>query len=189
MRRFELLRDLLPVFGDCLVVSNIGLPSQELHHLGDSDRHFYMLGSLGMCSSIGLGLALAVPRPVLAIDGDGGVLMNLGTLATIAHHAPPNYTLLIVDNGSYGSTGDQPTFTAGRTSLAAVARGAGCEDVVECEGRDAVAAVAAAIASNSPTVVVARVRPGNEKVATIALSPVWIRDRFRRAAEIDAVRP
>ena len=83
--------------------------------------NFYMLGTMGLCSSIGLGLALAQPKPVIAIDGDGSVLTNLGTLATIGNNAADNFILLIIDNGSYGSTGDQPTYAGGRTSLAAAA--------------------------------------------------------------------
>ena len=76
-----------------------------------------MLGSMGLASSIGLGLSLTVDKNVISIDGDGSILMNMNTLATIGNRAPNNYTLLIIDNGSYGSTGDQKTFTNEATSL------------------------------------------------------------------------
>ena len=83
MIRYELLKELLPVISDHLVVCNIGAPSQELFNLDDQPSNFYMLGSMGLASSIGLGLALSQPRPVIVIDGDGSVLTNLATLATI----------------------------------------------------------------------------------------------------------
>ena len=109
MIRSELLKSIVPVITDQLVVCNIGLPSQELYQLDDQPSNFYMLGTMGLASSIGLGLALAQSETVIAIDGDGSVLTNLATLATIANNVADNFILLIVDNGSYGSTGDQPT--------------------------------------------------------------------------------
>ena len=95
-----------------------------------------MLGSMGLCSSIGLGLALSQKKDVISIDGDGSVLMNLSTLTTIGNRAPNNFTLLIIDNGSYGSTGDQKTFTSEKTSLQKIAKGSGCKNVIECSGID-----------------------------------------------------
>ena len=88
-----------------------------------------MLGSMGMASSIGLGLAIAQKKKVYAIDGDGSILMNLGSLTTIAHHAPHNYCLIIIDNKSYGSTGNQPTYTTHKTDLEKIARAAGIPEV------------------------------------------------------------
>ena len=111
---------------NALLISNIGFPSRELFAAKDRTENFYMLGSMGLASSIGLGLALARPeRKVIVLDGDGSVLMNLGTLATIAHHAPENYLLVILDNCCYGSTGSQPTCTHLGTDLAALATGGG----------------------------------------------------------------
>jgi len=179
VRRYELLQNLLPVLEPCLVVCNIGIPSQELKALKDADNHFYMLGSMGLCSSIGLGLALSTEQPVVAIEGDGAVLMNLSTLATIGNRAPDNYVLLVVDNGSYGSTGDQVTYTGEQTSLADMARGAGCRNVVECNGEDAAAAVQAAIDRREPSVIVARVEAGNAEAPVIRLHPIVIRERFK----------
>ena len=108
MIRSEVLKTLIPMISDQLVISNIGLPSQELHLLDDQPTNFYMLGTMGLSSSIGLGLALAQKAKVIAIDGDGSVLTNFGTLPTIANNPADNFILLIIDNGSYGSTGDQP---------------------------------------------------------------------------------
>lgn len=178
MIRSELLKSILPVITDQLVVCNIGLPSQELFLLDDQPSNFYMLGTMGLCSSIGLGLALAQRKKVVAIDGDGSVLTNLATLATIANNVADNFVLLIVDNGSYGSTGDQPTYAGGKTSLTAVAKACGCEHVVECQAADCAAELRAALDANRMTVIVAKCQSGNIPVPVIEMSPVAIRDRF-----------
>ena len=122
MIRSDILRDIAPILRDHLVVCNIGLPSQELHLIDDQPSNFYMLGTMGLSSSIGLGVALVQDKTVISIDGDGSVLTNFGTLPTIANNVSNNYILLIIDNGSYGSTGDQPTYAGMKTSLTDVAR-------------------------------------------------------------------
>lgn len=183
MIRSELLRELAPVIADHLVVCNIGLPSQEMHMIDDRETNFYMLGTMGLASSIGLGLALVQDKKVVVIDGDGSVLTNLGTLPTIANNVADNYVLLIVDNGSYGSTGDQPTYAGMKTSLTEVARACGCENVVECSGADTPAAVEAALAGDKMTIIVSKVESGNVKVPVITRDPVSIRDRFMDAVK------
>lgn len=190
MRRYELLQQLLPLLREPLVVCNIGYPSRELYGLEDRPNFFYMLGSMGLASSIGLGLALGLARAgadqrVVAIDGDGSVLMNLGTLATIANEGPSSYVLLIVDNGSYGSTGDQPTLTAaGKTRLAELARGAGIRSVHDVPGEQAAAALRRCLAEPGPHVVVAHVAPGSVPGSIIPLEPSRIRDRFKQVVGV-----
>jgi thiamine pyrophosphate-dependent acetolactate synthase large subunit-like protein len=108
------------------VVASLGHPSYELFAHRDRPLNFYTWGSMGLTSSIALGLALARPeRRVLAMDGDGSLLMNLGSLATIAACAPPNLVVLVLDNEAYGTTGGQPTATAGGADLEAAARALG----------------------------------------------------------------
>jgi sulfopyruvate decarboxylase subunit beta len=178
MIRSDILRDLAPIISDKLVVCNIGLPSQELHMIDDQSSNFYMLGTMGLASSIGLGLALAQDKTVISIDGDGSVLTNLGTLPTIANNVANNFILLIIDNGSYGSTGDQPTYAGKKTSLSAVAKACGCETVVECQAEDTRMALQSAIDSKKMTVIVSKCTSGNIKVPVITKDPVVIRDRF-----------
>jgi len=178
MNRFDILKSLVPVISSELVVCNIGLPSQELYQLDDQPSNFYMLGTMGLASSIGLGVALAQSAKVIAIDGDGSVLTNLATLATIANNPRDNYILLIIDNGSYGSTGDQPTYAGGRTSLAAVARACGCENVIECSAEETAGAVRDALAADHMTIVVAKCESGNVPVEVIEIDPAVIRARF-----------
>lgn len=180
MTRADVLKTLIPLISDQLVVCNIGLPSQELHDLDDQPTNFYMLGTMGLSSSIGLGVALAQNEKVIAIDGDGSVLTNLGTLPTIANNAAKNFILLIVDNGSYGSTGDQPTYAGLKTSLADVARACGCENVVECQAEDTADVMKAALEGDEMTVIVCKCQSGNAKVPVIEIDPVVIRDRFMK---------
>jgi sulfopyruvate decarboxylase subunit beta len=178
MIRSEVLKSLLPVISDEFVVCNIGLPSQELHMMDDQPTNFYMLGTMGLSSSIGLGVALAQNQKVISIDGDGSVLTNFGTLPTIANNVADNFILLIIDNGSYGSTGDQPTYAGKKTSLSAVATACGCENVVECQAEDAAETLKAALASNKMTIIVCKCESGNIPVPVITMDPVSIRDRF-----------
>lgn len=181
MIRHDLLKTLIPVISDELVVCNIGAPSQELHSLDDQPTNFYMLGTMGLASSIGFGLALAQDKPVISIDGDGSVLTNLATLSTIANNPRDNFILLIVDNGSYGSTGDQPTYAGRRTSLAAVASVCGCETVIEVAAEDTPRALADALAAKRMTVIVSKCDSGNVQVPVITMNPITIRERFMAA--------
>ena len=181
MIRSEILRDIAPILRDQLVVCNIGLPSQELHMIDDQPSNFYMLGTMGLSSSIGLGLALSQPKTVISIDGDGSVLTNLGTLPTIANNVADNFILLIIDNGSYGSTGDQPTYAGKKTKLEAVAAACGCENVVTCQDVDTGRVLQAALDSKKMTIIVSKCDSGNIKLPVITKDPVTIRDRFMDA--------
>lgn len=163
---------------NALLVCNIGFPSRELFATNDRPGNFYMLGSMGLASSIGLGLALARPeRRVIVLDGDGSVLMNLGTLATIAHHSGRNFLLVILDNCCYGSTGSQPTCTHLGTDLEEIAKGAGVAKtwtVADAEGFSQ--------ALQEDGVVIMKVEVGNADVPVIDLSPQEILTRFIKAA-------
>jgi sulfopyruvate decarboxylase subunit beta len=126
MTRPDVIRAVLEVItDDVIVVSNIADASFELCRLHDRPRNFYMLGSFGLASSIGLGLALSRPERVVVINGDGALLYNLGSLPTEGRYAPRNFRHLVVDNGAHGATGYQPTATSAGTDLAAVAAACG----------------------------------------------------------------
>jgi len=183
MIRSEILKEIAPILRDQLVVCNIGIPSQELHAIDDQPSNFYMLGTMGLCSSIGLGLALAQDKKVISIDGDGSVLTNLGTLPTIANNPAPNFILLLIDNGSYGSTGDQPTYAGMKTSLAKVAEACGCENVIECQAEDTGRVLQEALDGDQMTIIVCKCESGNAKHPVITMDPVTIRDRFMGAVK------
>jgi sulfopyruvate decarboxylase subunit beta len=181
MIRSEILKEIAPILNPHLVVCNIGLPSQELHMIDDNASNFYMLGTMGLASSIGFGLALAQPKPVIAIDGDGSVLTNLGTLPTIANNSTGNFILMIIDNGSYGSTGDQPTYAGKKTSLTKVAEACGCDRVIECQDVDTGKVLQEALDSGEMTIMVVKCDSGNAKMPVITMDPVVIKDRFMKA--------
>jgi len=131
MKRAECIGMLYPDLDDKLVVTIMGACAQELYDLGHRDNFFYLQHAMGLASSIGLGLATHLPQTrVVVLDGDGSLLMNLGTLATLARYRPKNLVHIVFDNGSLLSTGgfDSHT-TSGVTDLAAMARGAGLEHV------------------------------------------------------------
>ena len=179
MKRYALLQTLVPVIRDSLVVCNIGIPSQELFAIEDRDNHFYMLGSMGLCTSIALGLSLNTTKNVVALEGDGRMLMILGTVATIGYRGPNNLFPVIIDNGSYGSTGDQVSYTSAATSLAGIARAAGCERVIECNGEAAAGHLEGALNEDQSTLIIAKVESGNEPVPVVPLHPIVLRERFR----------
>jgi len=132
MERAQCLELLYPELQDKLVVTIMGACAQELYDLGHRENFFYLQHAMGLASSIGLGLALHLPEErVVVLDGDGSVLMNLGTLTTLARYRPRNLLHIIFDNESLLSTGgfDSQT-TSGITDLAAIARGAGIQHVV-----------------------------------------------------------
>jgi thiamine pyrophosphate-dependent acetolactate synthase large subunit-like protein len=111
---------------DEAVIAGIGNTNWDLFGAGHRPQNFYMLGSMGLACPIALGVALAQPeRGVIALEGDGSILMSLGCLTTIGKVAPRNLSIVIWDNGVYQITGKQPTATAGTTDIVAVAKGAG----------------------------------------------------------------
>ena len=131
MTRFEATRTIVEVAGDAAIVSSLGHPTYDLFAAGDRARNFYTWGSMGLASSIGLGLAIARPDVgVVVVDGDGSLLMNLGSLATIGLLRPANLVLVVMDNEAYATTGGQRTPTAEGADLAAAARAMRIESAV-----------------------------------------------------------
>ena len=125
MYRFEATKLLLTHVRDEVIVSNLGPTSDDLRHAGHRARNFYMLGSMGLCSSIALGMALTVSEKVISLDGDGALLMNLGTIPTIGRERPNNLIVVVWDNEQWAQTGNQASHTAFGTDLEQVARGCG----------------------------------------------------------------
>ena len=130
MKRYDCLQAIVPHFGEELVVTNLGAVRHEWQALRPHAGNYH-LQNLGLTSSMALGLALALPhRKVVAFDGDGSLLLNLGSLATIANQHPRNLVHIVFDNECYESSRGAPTATAGRADLAAIARGCGFANVI-----------------------------------------------------------
>jgi thiamine pyrophosphate-dependent acetolactate synthase large subunit-like protein len=129
MTRLESTRVLLDVLADAPetpVIASLGHPAYDLFAAGDRPANFYTWGSMGLASSLGLGLALARPElRVFVLDGDGSLLMNLGSLATIGWTRPSGLVLIVWDNELYGTTGGQASATAHGADLEAAARAMG----------------------------------------------------------------
>ena len=161
--REDLTRRIVELVDDeTIFVSGIGNATFDLRAIaGDRDLNFYMLGSMGQAISIGLGLAISQPdRPVVVMEGEGSVLLNMSALATIGMVAPPNLTLVIWDNEQWQITGGQELSTATTCDLAAVASGCGIQSS-ESPGNanDFVGALRYALDAPGPHAVVVKIAP------------------------------
>jgi sulfopyruvate decarboxylase subunit beta len=126
MKRLDCLRAVYPQLEKCLVVTIMGAVAAEMQSLGHRPNFFYLQHAMGLASSTGLGLALCLPgQTVVVLDGDGSILMNLGSFSTMARYRPKNLVHIAFDNESLLSVGGFPTATATGTDLAAVAKACG----------------------------------------------------------------
>jgi thiamine pyrophosphate-dependent acetolactate synthase large subunit-like protein len=184
MTRLDATRHLAAALGNDPVVASLGHPAYDLFATGDRDTYFYTWGSMGLASSIGLGLAMAQSeRRVVVLDGDGSLLMNLGSLATIGWVKPQNLVVVVWDNGLYGTTGGQDTATAHGADLEAAARALGIAATVtvrtpaELDG-----AMARTRAEAGPWVIVAKVEESSPNVKP-PQDCVAIKQRFMKAID------
>ena len=176
LTRYEIIETVSPYFAGKAVVSNLGWPSKELYAIMPQESNFYMLGSMGMVSPIGLGISLSSQKDVVVIDGDGSLLMNPGVLATAAHFAPENLTILAIDNSSYGSTGSQETLTGSCVDLELVGRGFGINNTVKASTREQLAE-AMGSGSKGLKFIHALAVPGNRDVPNIPIDHITIKNQ------------
>jgi len=181
MNRFELTKRLVAQLKrEEAVIGGIGNANFDLWMSGQRPQNFYMLGSMGLTIPIAFGVALAQPkRHVVALEGDGSLLMQLGCLSTIAMQAPKNLTMVVWDNGMYQITGGQPTASAAVTDLVAVARGCGLTNSFWAADEDEFDRLFADALKGGPTFIAARIdnKPGS---GTMDRDQVQIRERFMR---------
>jgi sulfopyruvate decarboxylase beta subunit len=182
--RYEIITIIAPYIEAKAVVCNLGFPSKELYHIGHRTSYFYMLGSMGMATPISLGVSLASDKKVVAIDGDGSLLMNPGTLATAAHFAPANLTILAIDNSVYGSTGSQPTLAGSCVDLELVARGLGIRDTCKATTKKQIIE-AMREGRRGLRFVHALAKPGNRAVPNIPIGHLEIRKQFEEFLKSD----
>ena len=180
----DALTVLTPLLHDEVCVCSNGYVSRAVYGARDTEASFYMIGSMGLASSIGLGVAKAQPaRRVIVLDGDGNVLMNLGTLATIAVAAPANLLHVCFDNGAHASTGAQPTISD-RVRLEAVAQAAGYRWTRRVETPHALREIAPSfLAERGPAFLLVRTElgPPGPPGPRIPFTPVEMTARVRRA--------
>jgi len=182
MNRLEATRRLIAALDREPVIASLGHPAYDLFAAGDRPENFYTWGSMGLASSVGLGLAIARQElRVFVLDGDGSLLMNLGSLATIGWTRPRNLVLIVWDNELYGTTGGQPTATAHGTDLEAAARAMGAAQTLTIRTEaEFDTAITRARGEDGPWVIVAKV---SESTPTVKppLDCVFIKQRFMSA--------
>jgi sulfopyruvate decarboxylase subunit beta len=185
MLRADALQAIYPELEDRIVVTIMGAVAAELYTLGHRPTFFYLEHAMGMASSMGLGIALALPQhKVVVLDGDGSLLMNLGTLSTMARYQPGNLLHIVFDNESLLSVGGFPTATATGTDLAGVARACGVPRVEEADTPELLKdAIVAALASDTLTTIVSKVEAVGPKSFHMDLPLLENRFQFKRALE------
>jgi thiamine pyrophosphate-dependent acetolactate synthase large subunit-like protein len=181
MQRLEATRIAVELAGESPIVGGVGNSTFDLIPF-DRPANFYMWNSMGMASSIGLGLALARPDlRVVVLDGDGSILMNLGSLATERAAGVTNLVHVIWDNGGWEITGGQPAGSPFGVDLEAVARGCGFQKTASVDTAQAFRSVfAEAMADTEAWTIVGKVAPGDSPYRP-SKNCVWLRDRFRTA--------
>jgi len=182
MLRLDCLRAVYSKLENCLVVTIMGATAAELHSLGHRSNFFYLQHAMGLASSTGLGLALSLrDQKIVVFDGDGSLLMNLGSLSTMARYRPGNLVHVVFDNESLLSVGGFPTATSTGTDLEGVARAAGIPTVLTVRTvEDFSTTVRDALDGTQLTTVIAKVEPTGPAGYVIDLSLVENRFQFRR---------
>jgi len=178
LKRAEAIKCIAEELENELVVCNLGFPSQELYSVKDEPTHFYMLGSIGLVSSIGLGLALSTERKVVVLDGDGSLFYNLGSLITIATQKPENLYWIILDNQSHGSTGFQQTYDPEVTSIEQLSLAAGFKRLVTASNQEQIKKATELFKQKGPLFMIVKIDKGNAKVSPIPFTPEKIKLRF-----------
>lgn len=182
--RARAMEALLELLTDQPVIICNGFPSREAFKIADRPTHFYMIGSMGVAAAIGLGVALSKPqKKVIVFDGDGNVLMGMGTLATVGAVKPKNFVHVVFDNEVYGSTGNQPTYSR-LVRLDQVAKAAGyvhVERVIERE--DLLYEFKEMLSKDGPSFLLVKVNEWVEDVGRVMHDPPVITQRFKKAIE------
>jgi sulfopyruvate decarboxylase subunit beta len=181
LARYDAIKVISENIGDDIIISNLGIPSKELFEIKDRELNFYMLGSMGLASSIGIGTAIVQKKHVYVIDGDGSLLMNPNVLISAGDLDPQNLTIVGIDNAAYGSTGNQETCTLRQVDLELLAKGCGMMDTIKVHTRDE---LKKALERKTGFIHVI-VKPVNAKCREIPFSANEIRDRFMRGLNRD----
>lgn len=184
LSRADVVRTIAAHADDAAIYSTTGYTSRELFAIADRAGNFYVQGSMGHALALGLGTALRQPeRQVVVLDGDGAALMHMGTLSTVGHLAPANLLHVVLDNGTYGSTGSQPT-TSATVDWPAVARATGYRQAWLCTDQPAIeTALRCAAATPGPSLIAVRIRADETTPpprASASMTLPAVRARFER---------
>ncbi len=180
MKGIEAFEEMIPLLDNQPVVHANGYICRESFNVKDRRENFYMIGSMGLASSIGLGVALARPdKKVVIFDGDGNVLMAMGVLAMIASSAPKNLVHVVIDNEVYESTGSQSSISSS-VPLEEIARSAGYPHVMKItEKKDVQPAFSKALSSEGPSFLLIKVEPSFDPgTGRVTHTPEELKARF-----------
>ena len=182
MLRAEAVRHLMDAVTNELVVVCNGMIGREAFTAKDREANFYMIGSMGLALSIGLGVAMVKPkRRVVVLDGDGNVLMGMGVLASVGAAAPKNLLHVVLDNEAHGSTGDQKTIS-GQVRLEDVAKAAGYKFAARVDAARLAAELPGFLKREGPAMLLVKVDKGNmHGIARVSHEPPEIAARFAKA--------
>lgn len=182
MLRIDALKAIYPQLEQCIVVTIMGAVSAELQSLGHRPGFFYLLHAMGLASSTGLGIALSRPElQVVVLDGDGSILMNLGSLTTMARYRPKNLIHIVFDNESLLSVGGFPTATATGSDIAGIAAAAGIpRTATVCTLEDFIQAFDEALGAGDLTTIVAKVEAKGPPLYLTDLPILENRFQFQR---------
>lgn len=185
MLRSDALQTIYPELEQHIVVTIMGAVAVELYMLGHHYNFFYLEHAMGLASSMGLGIALSMPQhKVIVIDGDGSLLMNLGTLSTMARYKPGNLLHIVFDNESLLSVGGFPTATATGTDLAGIARASGIPSVIEANTSESLkTGTTDALMTNTLTTIISKVEAVGPKSFHMDLPLLENRFQFKRCLE------
>jgi sulfopyruvate decarboxylase subunit beta len=185
MLREDALKTIYPELEERIVVTIMGAVAAELYTLGHRHNFFYLEHAMGLASSMGLGIALVMPEhKVIVLDGDGSLLMNLGTLSTMARYQPGNLVHIVFDNESLLSVGGFPTATSTGTDLAGIARASGVPSVMEANTPESLkAALTEALSGNTLTTIISKVEAIGPKTFHMDLPLLENRFQFKRCLE------
>ena len=181
MIRKEAINIVAGKIGNQPIISANGFISRDLFEVCDKNSNFYMIGSMGLASSIGLGLALQNPKKTIYVfDGDGNILMNLGSLTTISKLKPKNFIHIIFDNSSHESTGGQPTST-NEISIDSIAKAVNLK-VFRCKSKNNLDEIFKKIKRlNGPIIILVKISKSEKISKRVSLHPKKIKSRFMKS--------
>jgi thiamine pyrophosphate-dependent acetolactate synthase large subunit-like protein len=163
------------------IISANGYLSRDLYETCDKPSNFYMIGSMGLASSIGLGLALKNRKKTFYIfDGDGNLLMNLGSLVTIGVHRPKNLIHIVFDNSSHESTGGQPTESK-NIQLDKIARSTKIKTFKVGTKNDLVKIIEKTKKLTGPILILVKISKSKKKSNRVNIEPTKIKLRFMKS--------
>ena len=181
MIRKEAVKIIANHIGKNPIISANGFMSRDLFEVNDKESNFYMIGSMGLASSIGLGIALKNPtKKVFVFDGDGNILMNLGSLVTIGSLKPKNLVHVVFDNNSHESTGNQPT-SSSQINLAKIAKTVNYKIFVVQSKTKLVSVLKELKNLQGPIFLLVKISVSNERSKRVSWTPKTIRDRVMKS--------